>query len=270
MGYIYLEFLTHSLPSSYTDHLRHLTTMETSNPPEHSLHAMNTVINTAELLEAILDQLPFLDLVLVTRVNHRFLDFINVSKKLKRKLFMLPVASTKHNLNKHGVIGSSSTQKKLRNNPIQEPVHLLPSLLVESTFPRTAHLTKRATRTTNLPYKKFLTNPPCAHLTVHFTYVCIAPDGTHIQLEATRSSSRAKGVTLWSVEQMLFQPGAVKIRCGTRATFRKQEGYFEYGSTMNDEIESFERLYGCKMKINLPQTTLRLYVNVLPQDEENI
>jgi hypothetical protein len=231
---------------------------------------MDAVINTAELFEAILEQLPFLDLVLATGVNHRFRDFINGSKKLKRKLFILPATSAKHKLNKRGVIGSSITQEDLLENPIQEPVMLLPSLLVNSTIPQTAHLSERAVKATFLPYDKYLTQPPCAHITVHFTYVCITPDETHIQLEATRSSYRKKGVTLLSIRQMLFQSGAVKVRSGDRKQFKNDQGFFRYDTTMHDEIDLAERFYGCKMKIHLAQTTVGLYANILPQEEETM
>jgi len=141
---------------------------------------MDAVFKINELFEAILDQLSFLDLVLATGVNHHFRRFIDRSKKLKRKLFIPPVASTKHKLNKHGVIGSSVTQEDLRDSPIPEPVSLLPYFLVNSTLSQTANLSERAVKAASLSYKKHLTNPPCAHLTVHFTYVCVAPDGTHI------------------------------------------------------------------------------------------
>jgi len=239
--------------------------LTTSN---ESLRARDAVLATHELFETILDQLPFLDLVLVTRVNQYFHRFIGRSKKLKRKLFILPIASTKHELNKYGVVGSSITQESLMEDPILEPVNLLPYFLVNSSFPKTAHLSERAVRSTCLPYDKHLTNPPCAHLTVHFTYVCVAPDGTHIQLEAIRSSYRAKGVTLLSVEQMLAQRGAVKVLCGQRTKFKAQNGSLRTDSTMHDEIDHFERLYDCKMKIHLPQTTLTLYANILPQEAD--
>lgn len=107
-------------------------------------------------------------------------------------------------------------------------------------------------------------------MTVHFTYVCVAPDGTHIQLEATRSSYRAKGVTPLSVEKMLSQRGTVKVLCGQRMHFKAQSGTFKTDSTMHDEIEHFERKYNCEMKIHLPQTTLTLYANVLPQEAEAV
>jgi hypothetical protein len=217
-----------------------------------SLGAMDAVLNTAELLEAMLEQLPFRDLVLATRVNHRFRDFINGSKKLKRKLFIIPVASTKHKLNKYGVIGGSITQAELSRNPIEEPVSLLPLLLVKSTVPKTAHISERAWKADHLSYNIFLTNPPCAHLTMHFTYVCVTCDGTHIQLEGTRSSYRAKGITLLSVRQMLSQSGAVKVQCGERKKFKNLKGFYRYNTTMYDEIESYERFYDCKMKIHLP------------------
>jgi hypothetical protein len=231
---------------------------------KESLNATYAVINTAELLEIILDQLPFLDLVIAATVNYRFRDCINGSKKLKRKLFIHHVASTKHKLNKHGVIGSLITQADLWDSPIQEPVNLLPSLLENSTIPQTAHLSERAVKVAGLPYDKYLTNPPCAHLTVHFTYVCVAPDDTHIQLEAIRSSYRAKGATLLSVQKMLFQCGTVKVWCGERKGFQKHACIFERQTTMRDQIEHYEQLYDCKMRISLPQTTLYLYADILP------
>jgi len=39
---------------------------------------------------------------------------------------------------------------------------------------------------------------------------------------------------------------------------------------MHDEIEHFEREFGCEMKIDLPQTTLTLYANVLPQEADAV
>jgi hypothetical protein len=270
-----LTHLAHSLtslthPPNFLNCIRTSTTMKTSKTAtKRSLHAMDTVINTAELFEAILEQLPFLDLVLASGVNHRFRDFINRSKKLKRKLFILPAASAKHKPNKCGVIGSSTTQEDLLENPIQEPINL-PSLLVNSAIPQTAHLSERAVKTTFLPYDKYLTQPPCAHITVHFTYVCITPDQTHVQLEATRSSYRKKGVTLLSIRQMLFQSGAVKMRSGDRKQFKINQGSFRYNKTIYDEIELAERFYGCKMKIHLAQTTIGLYANVLPEADKTI
>jgi hypothetical protein len=239
-------------------------------PPKQSLQAMDSVINTAELLEAILDRLPFLDLVLATGVNHRFRDFINGSKKLKRKLFVLPVASTNHKSNKCGVIGSRITQAELVENPIEEPVDLLPSLLENSAIPQTAHLSERALQATLLPCNKYLTQPPCAHMTVHFTYVCVTPDETHVQLEATRSSYRKKGITLLSIQQMLFQNGAVKFRSGDRKKFKNDQGRFRHNTTMHHEIELAERFYGGKMKIQLAQTTIGLYAKIFPQEMDMV
>lgn len=120
---------------------------------------MDTVFNTTELFEAILDQLPLLDLVLATGVNHHFHRFTGRSKKLRRKLFTLPVASPKHKPNKHGVIGFSITQEHLMDNPIYEPVNLLPYFLVNSMLPQTANLSERAVTASCLPSTKYLTNP---------------------------------------------------------------------------------------------------------------
>jgi hypothetical protein len=233
--------------------------------------AMDTVINTTELLEAILDQLPFLDLVIATGVNQLLRGTVRTSKILKRKLFIFPIsyASTKHELSKQGVIGSGITQAELLANPIQEPVNLLPSLLVSSPIPKTAHLTERAITVHYLPHGKFLTNPPCAHLTVHFVYVCVTPDDIHIQLEGTRSTYRARGVTLLSVEMLLSQCGAVKVRCAPHEIFKKLEGTMNHGVSMGAAVAYYERLYDCEMKICLPQTTLSLYANILPREDED-
>jgi hypothetical protein len=233
--------------------------------------AMDTVINTTELLEAILGQLPFLDLVTATGVNQLFRGTVRTSKILKRKLFIMPIpfAGTNHDLSKKGVIGSSITQAQLLANPIQEPVNLLPSLLANSPIPRTAHLTERAITVHYLPHGKFLTNPPCAHLTVHFVYVCVTPDDIHIQIEGSRSTYRARGVTLLSVELMLSQCGPVKVRCAPREKFKKLQGTMNHRVSMGAAVAYYERLYDCEMKICLPQTTLSLYANVLPQEDED-
>jgi hypothetical protein len=250
--------------------LKKVLALRKKKTPNKPPSAMDTVINTSELLEAILEQLPFLDLVIATGVNHRFRDTVRSSRILKRKLFLLPIAPKEDKRNKYGVLGGSTTQQDLLETPIQEPaVFLLPSLLENSTIPQTAHLTARAIRVHYLPHGKFLTNPPCAHLTVHFVYVCVTRDDVHIQLEGTRSTYRAKGVTLLSVENLLSQCGAVKVRCAKREKFKKLEGTMNHGVSMGAAVAYYERLYDCKMKICLPQTTLSLYANVLPQAEED-
>lgn len=56
-------------------------------------HAMLTVSNTYELLEAILSNLPTKDLTQAQRVCRRWKDLIAKSKTIQQKLFLLPVQS---------------------------------------------------------------------------------------------------------------------------------------------------------------------------------
>jgi hypothetical protein len=90
--------------------LKKVLALRKKKTPNKPPSAMDTVINTSELLEAILEQLPFLDLVIATGVNHRFRDTVRSSRILKRKLFLLPIAPKEDKRNKYGVLGGSTSK----------------------------------------------------------------------------------------------------------------------------------------------------------------
>lgn len=193
------------------------------NPSTHHQHtvAMESFVTVPELFEELLDQLPFLDLVIATGVNATFRNFIASSQRLQRKLFLLPnkpCGSKEHRrrFDKKGIFGaymSSNTCLDASANLDSPPVTLCPFLLEPSHSPRTAHLSIRAAKARFWPFM-YLTQPPCVHAHVQFAYGGINEHGMYVLVEAGRTIYRRGGVTLAAIEEALSQSGSVQVSRG--------------------------------------------------------
>lgn len=233
---------------------------------------MDSVINTPELFEEILFQLPFLDLNIATGVNHTFRDFIFNSRRLQRKLFRLPATlpssrKKKKYFDQHGVFGPFMDQDMCLNHfKKQKQVTLLPFLLEPSCIPKmqTAHLSVRAAEAYSWPVM-YLTDPPCAHAYVSLTYIGIGKDQTIIGLEAGRSLYRQDGVTLAAIEEALHQSGHVTVRMGKSKNKMRSQRLQD--TTMAWQIGSFQRRYQCKLKMDIAATTIKLHGIPLRSEE---
>ena len=182
---------------------------------------MESFVTVPELFEELLDQLPFLDLVIATGVNATFRNFIASSQRLQRKLFLLPnkpCGSKEHRrrFDKKGIFGaymSSNTCLDASANLDSPPVTLCPFLLEPSHSPRTAHLSIRAAKARFWPFM-YLTQPPCVHAHVQFAYGGINEHGMYVLVEAGRTIYRRGGVTLAAIEEALSQSGSVQVSRG--------------------------------------------------------
>lgn len=232
---------------------------------------MENLINTTpELFETILDFLPFLDLVMTSGVNRAFHNFITTSSpKLRRKLFLLAVKdpnSQEDDVDKWGIIGRRKLcQEMLFRPPKQRNVAICPYLLNRSShYMRAAHLSRRAVEAEFWP-DVFLTNPPCAHAVVSFTYSCTLKDGRVVSLEGTRSLFRKRGVTLVAIEEALSQRGLVKGKeSGMDRAYKMQN------TTLYAQIPRWEKRFGCTLELDRQQTIIKLHGDPLPTEEERI
>jgi hypothetical protein len=229
---------------------------------------MDSIINLPELFEEVLQQLPFLDLVIATGVNQTFRDFIASSPKLQRKLFQLPSLppssekEQKH-FSKQGIFGPYLNQDiclNLGTGKKPPTVTLCPFFLEPDCEPNTptAHLTARAAEA-NFWLNMYLTDPPCAHAQLFFSYTGIYGiyGEKQITVEAYRAVYRWQGVTLMTIEEALSQTGAVTIRerkgkhmIGVRTI---------HGTTLSAEVESHQELYRCELSMDVRATTIRLH-----------
>jgi hypothetical protein len=229
---------------------------------------MDSIINLPELFEEVLHQLPFLDLVIATGVNHTFRNFISSSPKLQRKLFQLPSLpprseeEQKH-FSKQGIFGRGLKQDICLNFGTGEKpptVTLCPFLLEPDCEPNTptAHLTTRAAEANFWP-NMYLTDPPCAHAQIFFSYIGIYGIYGEKQLtvEAYRAVYRWDGVTLMTIEEALSQAGAVTIR--ERKGKRMISVRTIHGTTLSAEVEGHQKLYRCELSMDVRATTISLH-----------
>jgi hypothetical protein len=225
---------------------------------------MDAIINIPELLEEVLSLLSFPDLVMTTGVNHTFRNFIFTSHKLQRKLFLLPAQPPSSRLErKHfsqsGIFGTFlNTNKIMHDLAKQRQVTLCPFLLKPSYFPDTpiAHLTVRAAEARFWP-NMYLTNPPCAHAHIRFSYHGIDFQHTQIVIEASRSLYRHGGITFMAIEEALHQLGSVTIRVGkSKATTTVQR---RNGRTLSAEVERLQDHFECKLSMDVRATSIRLH-----------
>jgi hypothetical protein len=229
---------------------------------------MDSIINLPELFEEVLHQLPFLDLVMATGVNHTFRNFISGSQKLQRKLFQLPSPPPKSekeqkHFNKSGVFGSWLDQDiclSLATRQAPPTVVLCPFLLEPSCIPNTpvAHLTSQAAEASFWP-NMYLTDPPCAHAQIFFSYFGIygVHREKHITVEAHRAVYRWDGVTLITIEEALSQAGAVTIR---KRNGKRSIGVRTiHGTTLSAEVERLQERYRCELSMDVRATTISLH-----------
>jgi hypothetical protein len=228
---------------------------------------MDSIINLPELFEEVLHQLPFLDLVIATGVNHTFRNFISSSPKLQRKLFQLPSPPPKSekeqkHFSKRGIFGPYLDQDICLSLAItwQAPrtVILCPFLLEPCCIPNTliAHLTTRAAEANFWP-NMYLTDPPCAHAHVFFQYVGVNKNFAHVIIEANRTLYRRDGVTFVAIEEALSQIGAVTIRVGR--TTSSMHSRFLDDTALSDEVTKYQQRWKCKLSMNVGATTISLH-----------
>lgn len=233
-----------------------------------SIAHIDKVANIPELMEEILFQLPFLDLVLATGVNYTWRNIIYSSAKLQRKLFRLPSKELfgKRFVDKHGVVGRRMNQKQCLDNDNEGWTATLCPFLLAPGYGynyRSAFLTERAARATFWPYM-YLTNPPCAHAHVDFTYKGVSKYGTLIIVEGGRSLYRRDGVTIVAIEEALYQSGAVKVKAiakNSQHTPQTAWGTCIQKTTMWAQIAFCEKVYKCKLAIDFAETQIRLHCN---------
>lgn len=238
---------------------------------------MDSVGNIPELLEEILIELPFLDLVTATRVNHTWRNLIYSSVRLQRTLFSRPTRApaTEDNVDKHGTVGRRMRQKDcLYNKTKKWTATLCPFLLTPGFDHRSAHLTERAARAASWPYMH-LTNPPCAHAHVYFTYKGISKYGTLILVEGGRSLYRWDGVTMVAIDEALYQSGTVVVREIVRSSRTRSEHHVLprkrlHNTTLSAEVAFCKKRYRCKMAIDVAETRIRLHCETRVPDSATI
>jgi hypothetical protein len=241
-----------------------------------SAATMDSIINLPELFEEVLHQLPFLDLVIATGVNHTFRNFISSSPKLQRKLFQLPSfpprseAEQKH-FSKQDIFGRGFKQDICLNfgtGGKPATVTLCPFLLEPDCEPNTpiAHLTARAAEANFWP-NMYLTDPPCAHAQIFFSYIGIYGiyGEKQMTVEAYRTVFRWEGVTLTTIEEALSQTGAVTIR---KRNGKRNIGVRTiHGTTLSAEVESHQERHRCELSMDVRATTISLHGIPIRSDE---
>ncbi|KAM0703191.1 hypothetical protein Q7P35_009129 [Cladosporium inversicolor] len=236
--------------------------------------ALDSLVNIPELFEEVLAQLPLLDLVIATGVNTTFRGFIFSSQKLKRKLFLLPTKpqgsrKQRKQFDPNGIFGPSMCHDECLNSlaGLNSPsVTLCPFLLEPSHRMRMTHLTARAAEAHLWPHI-YLTDPPCAHAHVNFTFGGTNAEGLYVLLEAGRSIYRRDGVTCAAIQEALEQSGSVKVshgglvgsKCGRLKVGQKHVHAAMYNTTARAQVAMCEKRYKCKLSLVLKDTTIKLY-----------
>jgi hypothetical protein len=253
-----------------------------SSTHHHRASGLEVIMNIPELFDAILDQLPFLDLVLATGVNTKFREFILNSQRLQRKLFMRaskPRTALEHrkHFDKKGIYGPylrSHACLNVLSDLEPPPVTLCPFLLEPSHSPRTAHFSTRAAEALFWP-RMHLTDPPCAHAHVNFTYGGTNTQGVYVMVEAGRTIFRRNGVTFAAIEEALSQLGSVKVRNGDVIKSRKgryktgetRENLILYNTTIAKQVVRCQKRYKCKLSMVLRATTIKLHGDPVISEE---
>ena len=243
---------------------------------------VDALLNVPEPFEEVLAQLPFLDLVIATGVNTTFRLFIFSSPRLKRKLFLLPTKpqgsrKQRKHLDTNGIYGAFMSHNDCLNNldALNSPsVSLCPSILEPSHHLRSAHLSIRAVEAHLWPYF-YLTNPPCVHAHVYFTYGGTNSEGVYVLVEAGRSIYRRDGVTLTAIQEALEQSGSVKVSHGglvgtQRGRFKVGQKHAHqpvYDTTVKVQVVRCEKRYKCKLSLVLKKTTIKLHGDPVVSEE---
>jgi hypothetical protein len=243
---------------------------------------LNSLINIPELFDEVLAQLPFLDLVIATSVNSTFRKFIFSSQRLKRKLFLLPhkpqgSRKERKHLDTNGMFGAFLSHDDCLNGlaELDSPtVNLCPFLLEPSSRLRVAHVTTRAAEAQLWPHI-YLTDPPCAHAHVYFTFGGTNSEGVYVLVEAGRSIYRKDGVTLAAVQEALEQSGSVQVshgklirsRRGQRRVGQKHVHKPMYNTTAKAQVVRCEKRFSCKLSLVLKDTTIKLHGDPVTSDE---
>lgn len=259
-----------------------LAVMLKSSRPRYAA-PVDSLLNIPELFEEVLAQLPFLDLVIATGVNTTFRKFIFSSQRLKRNLFLLPKKpqgsrKQRKHLDANGIFGAFISHDDCLygfaelNSP---SVSLCPSILEPSHRLRTAHLSTRVAEAQLWPHV-YLTNPPCVHTHVYFTYGGANSDGVYVLVEAGRSIYRRDGVTLAAIHEALEQSGSVKVSHGKLV--ESQHGRIKvgqkrvhrpvYNTTVNAQVAICEKRYKCKLSLVLKDTTIKLHGDPVISEED--
>lgn len=237
---------------------------------------MDSIINLPELFEEVMYQLPFLDLVIATGVNHTFRNFISSSPKLQRKLFQLPSLPPKSekeqgHFSKQGIFGRYLNQDiclSFGTGKKPPTLVLCPFLLEPDCEPNTpiAHLTARAAEANFWP-NMYLTDPPCAHAQIFFSYIGMygVYGEKQIIVEPYRAVYRWNGVTLMTIEEAISQDGAVTIKKGNGK--RVTGARTIHGTTLSAEVERHQKLYRCELSMDVRATTISLHGIPLRSEE---
>lgn len=236
--------------------------------------ALDSLLNIPELFEEVLAHLPFLDLVIATGVNTTFREFIFSSQKLKRKLFLLPIKpqrsrKQRKQFDANGIFGPSMSHDDCLNGSVglnSPSVTLCPFLLEPSHRMRMAHLTTRAAEAQLWPHI-YLTDPPCAHAHVYFTFGGTNAEGVYVLVEAGRSIYRRDGVTFAAIQEALEQSGSVKVSHGglvgsQRGRLKVGQKHVHaamYNTTARAQVAICEKRYKCKLSLVLKDTTIKLH-----------
>lgn len=249
-------------------------TMSKASMQHQRAQYIDSIINIPELFEDILSQLSFLDLVIATGVNTAFREFILGSERLQRRLFLLPnkpqgTRRQRKFFDKSGIYGpflESYDCLEVLGDLNPSPVTLCPFLLEPSHSPRTAHLSTRAAEAHFWP-RMYLTDPPCAHAFINFTYNGTNTEGMYVLIEAGRSIYRRGGVTFAAIEEALSQLGGVKVSYGAlskskRTTGKREERHVTptlRQTTVARQVARCEKHYKCKLYMDLRATTIKLH-----------
>ncbi|GAB7323710.1 hypothetical protein MBLNU13_g07178t1 [Cladosporium sp. NU13] len=238
-------------------------TLKSSSPQRTA--PLDSLVNIPELFEEVLVQLPFLDLVIATGVNTTFRKFIFSSQRLKRKLFLLPTKpqgsrKQRKHLDTNGIFGAFTSHDDCLNSlaELNPPsVLLCPFLLEPSHRLRTAHLSTRVAEAQLWPHV-YLTNPPCVHAHVYFTYGGTNSEGAYVLVQASRSIYRRDGVTLTAIKEALEQSGSVKVSHGGlvgsqrgRLKVGQKHGHRPvYNTTVKAQVARCEKRYKWLSQMN--------------------
>lgn len=259
-----------------------LTIMLISSKQHQRTAPVNSLINISALFEEVLAQLPFLELVIATGINTTFRNFIFSSQRLKRKLFLLPPKpqgsrKRRKHLDMNGIFGSFISHDDCLSgwSELSLPsVTLCPFLLEPSHRLGMAHLTTRAAEAQLWPHI-YLTDPPCCHAHVYFTYGGTNAQEVYVLAEAGRSIYRRDGVTFAGIQEALEQSGSVQVSHGglvTSGRGRRKIGQkhlhkLKYNTTVTAQVARCEERYKCKLSLVLKDTTIKLHGDPIASEE---
>lgn len=245
-------------------------------------NATSALIETAELLEAILSYLPAVDLVIATKVDKSFRKLIFNSPALRRILFLEPQKEVPETL--HFIEEDSVWKKQLTSSPnhnsegvakthVDYTIAILCPLLKENgpllDFFKPLYRTECAcfhprTSSAHAWANMYLTNPPCTEVEVSLCYTnnntnsngqLPTPGLCNVLAKCTIRDF--KGITFATLMEAPYVPGKI-VTIHPKPDPWHDDFEVMRNSTAYEVVEACQARYDCGMALLLKDICIRL------------